>query len=423
MKKIRNKLKFFEHFEAWEYNIMEPKDDQDNKSNHDEKLKKVEKNLENYSKSAHRESYCIESGKFAETNKDETNVVNSKEVDIHEQQSCSFKDRKDLHSSFNTPISQISYPKSIDHQESHNTGSFKDDVVKSNRSSQNFLEKTQSIEKISQKNKNTERVTTTITHIINKNPSFRLFTLESHYANKKRHKQALEIEKQQKAEKEKKKKATRLRREKFQKSKDNENDKQEKNSLKRENSSEQQNLLENSVTDQQAKREQQKKRNAEILSLTSDKLSNSSLPRASNIPNALSFKHAPTVSGLFYAAKSNKNSSLLPESAISSLIAIPNIIGNDPKARQNLDNITKVQQIQANLQDEPNEPSSPTKKDDENQEEVEKPKPHSGLEAGKKLPKKMGEFPKELFGKPIEELDEFYKDKNVSLLFNAELIV
>ena len=43
------------------------------------------------------------------------------------------------------------------------------------------------------------------------------------------------------------------------------------------------------------------------------------------------------------------------------------------------------------------------------------PEPNPLLEAGSKLPAKMaGEFPSELFGKPIEDLDEFYHNKHVS---------
>ena len=44
------------------------------------------------------------------------------------------------------------------------------------------------------------------------------------------------------------------------------------------------------------------------------------------------------------------------------------------------------------------------------------PQPNPLLEAGSKLPAKMaGEFPSELFGKPIEDVDEFYQNKYVSI--------
>ena len=50
-------------------------------------------------------------------------------------------------------------------------------------------------------------------------------------------------------------------------------------------------------------------------------------------------------------------------------------------------------------------------KDDDKDED--KPEPNPSLEAGKPLPKNYGDFPRELYGKPIEELDEFYFAKNV----------
>lgn len=41
--------------------------------------------------------------------------------------------------------------------------------------------------------------------------------------------------------------------------------------------------------------------------------------------------------------------------------------------------------------------------------------PNPQLEAGRTLPPRLGEFPPELYGKPIEELDEFYHNKYVSV--------
>lgn len=40
--------------------------------------------------------------------------------------------------------------------------------------------------------------------------------------------------------------------------------------------------------------------------------------------------------------------------------------------------------------------------------------PNPALETGKKFPDKLGEFPKELYGQPIEDLDDFYNNKYVS---------
>ena len=39
--------------------------------------------------------------------------------------------------------------------------------------------------------------------------------------------------------------------------------------------------------------------------------------------------------------------------------------------------------------------------------------PNPQLEAGRTLPPRLGAFPPELYGKPIEELDEFYHNKYV----------
>lgn len=43
-----------------------------------------------------------------------------------------------------------------------------------------------------------------------------------------------------------------------------------------------------------------------------------------------------------------------------------------------------------------------------------KQRPNPGLLAGKQFPEKLGEVPPEFYGKPIEDLDDFYKDKYVS---------
>jgi len=50
---------------------------------------------------------------------------------------------------------------------------------------------------------------------------------------------------------------------------------------------------------------------------------------------------------------------------------------------------------------------------DEEKAEEEGPKPNPKLEIGKKMPNKYGVFPPELFGRPIEDVDEFYKNRYV----------
>jgi len=46
--------------------------------------------------------------------------------------------------------------------------------------------------------------------------------------------------------------------------------------------------------------------------------------------------------------------------------------------------------------------------------EEEEPEPNAMFEAGKTLPDRLGTFPASLYGKPIEELDDFYDDKYVN---------
>lgn len=52
--------------------------------------------------------------------------------------------------------------------------------------------------------------------------------------------------------------------------------------------------------------------------------------------------------------------------------------------------------------------------EEETLKEKESRKPNSSLEVGKQLGQKFGEFPKELFGKPIEDIDTFYETSKVS---------
>jgi hypothetical protein len=46
----------------------------------------------------------------------------------------------------------------------------------------------------------------------------------------------------------------------------------------------------------------------------------------------------------------------------------------------------------------------------------EKREPNPLLQAGNKLPAKLGVFPPELYGKPIEDLDDYYQNQYVSIL-------
>jgi len=47
--------------------------------------------------------------------------------------------------------------------------------------------------------------------------------------------------------------------------------------------------------------------------------------------------------------------------------------------------------------------------------EEERLQPNPQLEVGRTLPFKLGNFPPELYGKPIEDLDQYYQNKYVSI--------
>lgn len=73
----------------------------------------------------------------------------------------------------------------------------------------------------------------------------------------------------------------------------------------------------------------------------------------------------------------------------------------------------KEKEQQANLMKEKQEQPKSSKAARAAAEKV-KQRPNPGLVAGKQFPEKLGEFPPEFYGKPIEDLDDFYKDKYVS---------
>jgi len=49
----------------------------------------------------------------------------------------------------------------------------------------------------------------------------------------------------------------------------------------------------------------------------------------------------------------------------------------------------------------------------EEKKDEDKPQPNPQLEQGATLPAKMGDFPPEMFGLPIEDVDEYYFNKYV----------
>lgn len=54
------------------------------------------------------------------------------------------------------------------------------------------------------------------------------------------------------------------------------------------------------------------------------------------------------------------------------------------------------------------------KEEDKNKFDEDKPRPNPLLVQGMTLPSKMGEFPPEMCGMPIEDFDEYYHNKYVS---------
>ena len=65
-------------------------------------------------------------------------------------------------------------------------------------------------------------------------------------------------------------------------------------------------------------------------------------------------------------------------------------------------------------QEEKNRCRQAENKEDEDDRGEEKPRPDPDLEAGKTLPARYGEFPPDLYGKPIEDIDDYYHNKYVS---------
>ena len=51
----------------------------------------------------------------------------------------------------------------------------------------------------------------------------------------------------------------------------------------------------------------------------------------------------------------------------------------------------------------------------EEKKDEDKPQPNPQLEQGATLPSKMGDFPPEMFGLPIEDVDDYYFNKYVRI--------
>jgi len=88
------------------------------------------------------------------------------------------------------------------------------------------------------------------------------------------------------------------------------------------------------------------------------------------------------------------------------------------RIRQRIEDEAKAKELAKKQQEEEDAAAGADGKQggDASKKDEEEEEPNSMFEAGKKLPDRLGTFPPSLYGKPIEDLDEFYDDKYVSYL-------
>uniref|UniRef100_H2ZUL4 Uncharacterized protein n=1 Tax=Latimeria chalumnae TaxID=7897 RepID=H2ZUL4_LATCH len=79
----------------------------------------------------------------------------------------------------------------------------------------------------------------------------------------------------------------------------------------------------------------------------------------------------------------------------------------------------RIAQKQADAAKEENEEVQEEKEEEEEKEL----QPNPDLEAGKKLPSNYGDFPKELIGVPLEDLDPFYQTKKTFIAVNKGMVI
>jgi len=87
------------------------------------------------------------------------------------------------------------------------------------------------------------------------------------------------------------------------------------------------------------------------------------------------------------------------------------------RINQRIEDETRAKELARKQQEEEDEAAGADGKagggGDAAKKEEEEPEPNAMFEAGKTLPDRLGAFPPSLYGKPIEDLDEFYDDKYV----------
>ena len=59
----------------------------------------------------------------------------------------------------------------------------------------------------------------------------------------------------------------------------------------------------------------------------------------------------------------------------------------------------------------------------EEKKDEDKPQPNPQLEQGATLPARMGEFPPEMYGLPIEDVDEYYFNKYVRISLSLSIYI
>jgi hypothetical protein len=65
-------------------------------------------------------------------------------------------------------------------------------------------------------------------------------------------------------------------------------------------------------------------------------------------------------------------------------------------------------------------------KDETEERDEDKPRADPDLQVGHSLPPRYGDFPPDLYGKPIEDIDEYYHNKyvsNITLLHTLRLMI
>jgi len=94
------------------------------------------------------------------------------------------------------------------------------------------------------------------------------------------------------------------------------------------------------------------------------------------------------------------------------------------RIRQRIEEETRAKELAKKQQEEEDAAGGADAKQgggDAAKKEEDEPEPNAMFEAGKTLPDRLGTFPPSLYGKPIEDLDDFYDDKyvNCATLFSV----